>query len=163
MTDSISTALALRERLEDAGVITDTGLRLDHRPLTYDEAEALARMFGRVHRSLAWNIGDLIIYSERAFGELWPQIAEATRLSPQTAQNYASLCRKFPHDRRRPALNPSVHEAVRSLEPAEQDRWLDEAEAEGLSREDVRARVRAARNGTEHEHRWVCADCGEAR
>ncbi len=61
------------------------------------------------------------------------------------------VCREFPNgdlSRRRDNLSFSHHLEVAGLEkPAEQDRWLDLAEGNGWTREELRAALREARRG----------------
>lgn len=130
--------LTLLAELERNGAITETSLRLPP-GLPFDQYEALASMFGQLHRTSQWLIGDLINYGEKAdYGEKYVQAAELTGLAPQTLANYSSVCNLIPRSRRRPGVNFSIHAEVASKEPEEQKKWLRLAEENGWTRAQLR-------------------------
>ena len=93
-----------------------------------------------------WILGDFIVYGERSYGERYPQaIIEMSDRSLQTLMNYASLCRAYPPERRRPGISASLHDAVKALPEPEQDHWLDVVEEQGWVREDLRAALNASK------------------
>jgi hypothetical protein len=143
---ALAPGLRLITQLEQTGVLTDTGLNLDGLDITYDECEALAAMCGRVREVSTWVIGDLIVYSEQAFGDdvTYGQLAHATGLAYQSVVNIASVSRRVPPHRRRRGLSRSHHEAVAKLPPGEQRTLLAKAEREDWSRDILRDEVRAA-------------------
>jgi N6-adenosine-specific RNA methylase IME4 len=51
----------------------------------------------------------------------------------------------IPQARRRPKVEFALHAEVAALEPIEQERWLEKAEAEGYTRAELRSEISAAR------------------
>lgn len=138
--------LQLLAELERTGAITDTSLVLPP-DLTYDQYDALACMFGQIHRQTAFLLGDLLNYGEKVYGHTYAQASASTGLAEQTLMNYASVCSRIPRSRRRKQLAFSVHAEVASLPPREQEVWLTKAVDEGWTRSILReelAPVRAA-------------------
>lgn len=156
-----SHGLQLLAQLEQAGAITSTALVLPP-DTTYDECEALAAMFGQLHRTSSWLIGDLLNHIERVYGETYAQAAEATGLSKGALMNYTSVCAHIPRSRRRPKVPFSTHMEVAYLEPAEQDRWLKEADKQGWTKEQLRAARKAESQELlpPEEHECHCPRCG---
>ena len=138
---SPSTGIQLLAELESNGAITPTALKLPPET-TLDQCVALAGMFGQLHRTSAWLIGDLMLHTEKVHGETYPQVAEATGLSPGTLHNYTSVCSRIPRSRRRAAVPFSTHAEVAYLEPEDQDKWLKEAQDNKWTK----AELRDARN-----------------
>lgn len=132
-----SNGLQLLAALEAAGAIDETSLRLP--PDTpYDQCEALAKMFGELHKRCAWYIGDLLNHMEKVFGETYAQAADATGLNVTTLYNYTSVCAHIPRSRRRSKVRFSTHSEVAYLEPDEQTRWLKEAEKHNYTKQELR-------------------------
>ncbi len=141
-----SDTFALIRTLEESGALTPTNLDLSSVPdLDYETCEALAAFLGHVNHASRWWIASLIIYSEEVHGEAVAQIADATGLAPTTLENISSIGRRVPPSVRRPNLSFSVHAEVASLKPFEQIEWLDVAEAEHLTKSELRSRIRAVR------------------
>lgn len=132
--------------LRESGAVTETELRLPA-DLEYESYEALAIMLGRVKRSTSWLIGDFILFGESVYGEKYAQAADMTGLAPQTLANYASICKHIPPSRRRPGVSFSLHGEVAYLSPKEQTQWLDQAEAEGWTKEVLRSAIREIGSG----------------
>lgn len=133
-----SLGLQLLAELEKAGAITSTALVLPP-DLSYEKCESLAAMFGQLHRTSAWLIGDLLNYIERVHGETYAQAAEVTGLNKQTLINYTSVCSRIPRSRRRASLPFSVHAEVAYEEPEEQEKWLKKSIENRWTREELRA------------------------
>lgn len=106
-----SVGLQLLSELEKAGAITETSLRLPP-DIPWDRYEALVTMFGQLHRTSAWLLGDALNYGEKVYGETYAQAATWTGLAEQTLANYASTCGRVPRSRRRSTLSFSVHSEV---------------------------------------------------
>ena len=96
-----------------------------------------------VQRATPWMIGDCLNVGEAAFGEDYSQALPDDRLAAQTLANYKSVAGKIPASRRREGLPFGHHAELVRLEPVEQDRWLDRAEAENLSRASLRQAMKA--------------------
>lgn len=143
-----SAGLAFLAFLEERGVVTITGIdtqKFAELGVSYAEFEGLLGMFGKLHRTSAWLIGDALNHGERAYPQEYVQAAEATGLAEQTLMNYKSVCKAVPRSRRKPNLPFSVHAEVMKLSPAEQKQWLDRADKEqwprGRLREELRGPV----------------------
>lgn len=137
MEPTPSRGLKLLAELEAVGAVTPTALILP--PDTpYAECEALAAMFGQLHRTSAWLIGDLMNHVERVYGETVGQVAEATGLSPGTIHNYTSVCAHIPRSRRRATVPFSTHAELAYLPPDEQEKWLKEAAAKKWTKAELR-------------------------
>lgn len=158
---TLSTGVQLVAQLERAGVLTETGLRMERFDASYDECEALVALCGRIDDVTRWLIGDLVGYTERKFGEIAPQIMEASRKSEQTLMNLGRISRKVPYERRVVGLTHSHHAEVAALPPQQQTQWLKRAKREGMRRDDLRAHLRAERSTEPCEHEYVCRHCGE--
>ena len=130
--------------MEEAQAFTPVQLRLDG-DVTYDQAEAIAHFLGETKRRSSWYVGDLLIYSENAFGEAYAQIAAATGLAEQTLLNLRYVCAHVPPERRVAGLPFSVHAEVAKLGPKEQKQWLQRALKGGWSRAELRERMKAKR------------------
>ena len=126
--------------------LTRTGLEVTGTP-TFDEWQACGQsLFGLSNASL-WAIGDWIVYGEGRgdWGETYTQAIDATQKSYDTMRHAAWIAEIFQFGRRQPNLSWSHHKEVAGLPEPEQDHWLDVAAREGLSRAELRERVRDAR------------------
>jgi hypothetical protein len=142
-----SQGLQLLSELEKAGAITETSLTLPP-DIPYDRYEALVTMFGQLHRTSAWLLGDALNYGEKVYGETYAQATVWTGLAEQTLTNYASVCGRIPRSRRRRELPFSVHAEIASLEPEQQKEWLKKASEKQWTRSILRdelAPMRAAK------------------
>jgi hypothetical protein len=107
--------------------------------------EAGPKLF-RIIDSSAWYLGDWLVYGQDRYEKRYRRAIEAAGLDYQTLRNYAWVARKFELSRRREPLSFQHHAEVASLAPADQDLWLDRAEALGWSRNQLRKELRASRN-----------------
>lgn len=115
------------------------------RELDYDEWLAHGRAIARVHEASLWWLGDWWRYGER-YGERVETLDDLP-WEHQTARNAAWVAAQFRDvSRRRDTLSWSHHAEVAGLEPAEQDEWLDEAEGNGWSRNELREVLRRRRS-----------------
>lgn len=168
-----NSGLALLAELERSGAVTSTSLNLPP-DLPYDQYEALASMFGQLHRTSQWLIGDLLNFGEKVYGETYAQAEELTGLAPQTLANYSSVCSRIPRSRRRSKVNFSLHAEVASMTPDEQKKWLKLSEENQWTRVQLRDAILpirhqqyqsvAAENGAEvvleETHICKCVVCG---
>jgi hypothetical protein len=96
--------------------------------------------------SISWWIGDWLVFGQHAYVDRYEQAIADTSLDYQTLRNYAWVAKKFPMSRRRDKLSLGHHAEVAALTDEEQDTWLTRAERLGWSRNELRRRLRAARN-----------------
>jgi hypothetical protein len=111
------------------------------------EYQELIWALGEGRKRFSWWLADALAGGEKMFGEDWAGLIEECGLSEGGRDNLASLARNIPPSRRNKNVDISHHKEVQPLPPDEQVRWLREAEVRGLSRDQLRAEIRAAQNG----------------
>lgn len=137
------TPLEVIRSLEESGSLTPTHLDLSSRPdLPLETLISMAAFFGQVNSSSRWWIADLLEYTEMRYGEYVAQVAEATKLAPQTVENIVSIGHRVPPERRIDEVSMSVHAEVASLPPQDQRRWLKIAKDENLTKMELRGRIK---------------------
>jgi hypothetical protein len=133
------------------------------------------RRLGAMGRCGQWGLGDWIRYGNTKFGERYTTASRITGYDAQTLMNMVYVASRYEISRRREGLSWSHHEAAAALDPEEQDRWLDLAEAQKISVSDLRAELRSARRAAEkaasnasqtetpreNPHLEVCPTCGQ--
>jgi hypothetical protein len=122
-------------------VVTSTGLRCPP-GLAYRAWERAGAKLSAISDSSAWCLGDWLIYGQTEFSDRYRIAVERVGLDYQTLRNYAWVARKYPLARRRPELSFQHHAELASVEPDEQDRWLELAAAGGWSRNRLRSELR---------------------
>lgn len=150
--------------LEQAGaIVTQTSLKLSRpRELTWNQYERLGSFLGQLGQAYCWWVGDFLLYGEDIFGEEFAQIEASLPHSHHTMENYRSVAKHIPPERRRPGLSFGVHETVAYLEPAEREAWLNRAEVEGWKRDSLREAIRESKalpSGEDRPKRCSC--CGQ--
>jgi hypothetical protein len=114
------------------------------RALPFDKWVQLGRALAATHSSVAWLLGDWLIYGEQSYTGRYHGIIELVNLDYKTLRNYAWVARRFPLSRRRDSLSFGHHAEVTALPQPEQDFWLRKAEELGWSRNRLRNEVRAS-------------------
>ncbi len=120
------------------------------------------RKLGLLGRNVPWWIGDWLRYGNHAYGERYTRAARITGYDVQTLMNMVYVASHFPPTRRRGNLSWSHHAELAALNPAEQDAWLDRAEAERLSVRCLRQEIRAQARGAHTAEQRALADSREA-
>lgn len=95
-----------------------------------------------------WAKADLCNYGIKTHGKTYEEAMAATGLSYSTLANLRSAAAKVEFSRRRENLSVSHHVEVAALKPAEQTRFLDLAEENGWSVQDLRKAIRDERAPT---------------
>jgi signal transduction histidine kinase len=103
------------------------------------------RWLGSLGRAVGWWIGDWLRYGNARYGERYTAAARITGYDQQTLMNMVYVASRVEVARRREALSFSHHAEVAALPAAEQERWLEFAEREGLSVRSLREMVRRRR------------------
>ena len=135
-------------QVSNVGIVATGNLyRLGYR----DYVDAIHLAIKR-REAATWLLYDLITLASERLGDRFHQLVAETGLSQRTVENAISIVKSFPIERRRSMLTVSHHDAVRSLEAADQDVLLDKAEpildSDGnivrprLNREELRDEVR---------------------
>jgi N6-adenosine-specific RNA methylase IME4 len=145
---SQSADLAVIDKLPLAsGVgLTATSLALpEHLP--FEDWQQTGRTLARAAEGVMWWLGDWWRYGQHAYGDRVRSF-ELTGFAFQTCMNAGRVAGAVETYRRREVLTWSHHAEVAGLEPAYADKLLDAAEAEGWSRSQLRAAVKALKRRT---------------
>jgi hypothetical protein len=118
--------------------LSRTGLIVTDPRLPFEAFEHVGRQLGEVRDMTAWALGDWLLAGEALYGEEAYQAVEATGRSKVTLTEYARVARQVPPSRRRASLSWGHHQAVAARPPDQQTRWLDAAETNRWSREELR-------------------------
>jgi hypothetical protein len=174
------TVVAEKENLVKRGsraTISDVAWRAAE-DMSFTEWLEYGRRLGIMGRSAGWWIGDWLSYGNHVFGERYARASRITGYDAQTLMNMAYVASRFDESRRRGKLSWSHHAEIAAMEPDEQDRWLERAEADRLSvrclRESIRRerlRKKAEEEAAERESSalddavdphadMVCPECG---
>jgi len=106
------------------------------RELSFNEWKQVGeRLLATVDRAL-FTLGDWRLYGERYAKDYHPAIEELDARSRFIAPSLR-VSRAMPLERRRDQLSFDVHEVVAGLDEEAQDRWLDDAERQGWSRQQL--------------------------
>jgi hypothetical protein len=118
--------------------------------LTFDSAysfeswQQLGAHLGGYASSSMWWLGDWLDFGHQMYGSRYKLGVALTGLDDKTLRNYAYVARRVGASRRRDTLSFQHHAEVAALAPDQQDLWLDQAQAEGWTRSELRQRLRAA-------------------
>jgi len=143
----VEPAPLVESQLDVKGLVrlTDAGLEFTRRP-TFEEWVRVGVSLMAIGRKWQWWVGDWLNVGEREFGEMHAQAVDAAALldyDVDTIRRAMWVAGRFPHVRRRTTMSFAHHEAVASLEPADQDVLLDKAEEYGWTSKMLREAVRA--------------------
>jgi len=103
------------------------------------------KRLGAMTRCSQWWLGDWVRYGTGRWGEKYKEAARISGYDIKTLRNIAYVAEQIEVSRRRDDLTWSHHAEVSSLEPDEQDRWLDLVASEKMSVSDLRIELRTAR------------------
>lgn len=110
--------------------------------ISYDEWARLLSHLLHWEQSIQWWLGDLILYGENAYGELYAQAAEISGRSVSTLSNWMWVAGHVAPAQRRNDVRWTMHREIASLTPPEQDEWLDAAEDGGWTVEELKKALR---------------------
>ena len=107
--------------------------------MTYERWTEIGGWLRRMTDSVGWWWGDWVNFGEKApWGEKYSQALNDSEFSIQTLKNMAWVSNEYETSRRRDVLSWAHHAEAAGLEHDEQERVLDKAEAEHLSKAQVR-------------------------
>jgi hypothetical protein len=129
--------------------------------LSANEWAAAGRRIGAVGRCIQWLLGDWIAYGNEKFGERYARASKITGYDTQTLMNMVYVASRFEISRRRENLSWSHHETIAALHAEEQDRWLDQAEADRWSVADLRVMLRVSRREDAEREEGAEEESGE--
>jgi hypothetical protein len=117
-------------------------------PVDIDTALAALRVLGRTSAAVRWLHGDLVLsmidWDLSRMHEAFEKIAALDLDHQPSLMRSISVAYAVPHERRRPGLSWSHHQAVAGFGADEQTAWLDRAEAEGLTVHALEQAIRLA-------------------
>jgi len=143
------------------GAISQTALDLP-KGLSFEEWEETGKTLGKIGRACQWWIGDWLNYGEREYGETYAQAMDETGLEYGTVANYAYVAKAVEPSRRRESLSFSHHSEVASMEPEEQEAWLERARYDEWPVAKLRAKIKKERAGAEGgDEPERCPTCGQ--
>jgi hypothetical protein len=138
--------------------------------LSFEQWVRDGQRLGMIGRGVGWWIGDWLRFGNARYGEKYVRASKITRYDIQTLMNMVYVASNIEPACRRENLSWSHHAELASLSRAEQDSWLDRAEACRLSVRDLRVTLRAERNraddakDVDKERKTkglaVCPECG---
>jgi len=108
---------------------------------TYDQWSEAGKLLSKMDGCLTWWVGDWANYGEKTYENFTQEFGEDL-WEYNTFRKAKWLCERIPNVRRRTNLSPSHHEEVISLDEKKQDYWLEKAEKDNLSREELRIYLR---------------------
>lgn len=117
---------------------TRTGLEIQANT-SYEVWEQIGKKLSLMNGAMQWLIGDWLNFGEAKYGEKYAQAINDLGLEYGTLRNIAWVAKTIEMSRRRDNVSWSIHQSVSGLKPKEQDRILQQAEEENLTRQDVRA------------------------
>jgi hypothetical protein len=121
--------------------IDELGLTANASQLDPQDLAELIAAGDNLKSSGSWLIGDVSLMAKEMFGDEWYSHIPFT-VSIRTCNNYSSIAKKFPRERRRKSLPFRYFDAVKALDPAEADEWLDKAERQEMSSDELRDALR---------------------
>jgi hypothetical protein len=113
--------------------------------IAVDDWIRAGQRLGAMTRCSQWWLGDWVRYGTGRWGEKYKEAARITGYDVHSLRNIAYVAGRVEASRRRDNLTWSHHAEVCSLDPIEQDRWLDLASTEKMSVSDLRIELRSAR------------------
>lgn len=152
---------------ESPSLLTPSGLAPLPDSLPYDEWYEIGRTLAGIRQAVQWAIGDWIRFGEAHYGEKYSQGIDLFDLSYERLRNITGTVDAFDNVPRAVHLRERVPFAVfeelapiaRSA-PEEAEKWLLRAEAESLTRDDIRAALRPSETVKKLERMVQCPHCG---
>jgi len=115
--------------------------------LSEEEWLATGRRLGSIGRGSKWWLGDWLRHGSSRFGDRFSEAARVTGYDRATLRSIAWIAARVDASVRRDRLTWDHHVAVASLEPAEQEHWLERAESEELEPDELRQQLRTRGEG----------------
>lgn len=109
---------------------------------TFDEWLSLGHSLQAVAKGWQWWVGDWLYYGEHRWGEKYTQAIEVTGQEYQALADAAWVAGAVESSLRNETLTWNHHRAVAPLDPADQVRFLGESEADDLTVQELRQRIR---------------------
>jgi len=101
--------------------------------VTMDVVGKMLKGFKTVGDSIRFWLGDLLVYAERNFGEMYAQLVDESDFAFKSLQDMMWVSRQVAPHVRSNTLSWSHHREVAKLEMAKQEEWLTRAATENMS------------------------------
>lgn len=111
-----------------------------------DEYQTVGEILANLQGSIAWMIGDFILYGETEYGKTTAELAEIFGLEVSTVHTYTWLCRHVNFSTRIENLSPKVHRIVAPMPEEKQRYWLGLADENSWSAAELSKQIRQAIN-----------------
>ncbi len=106
--------------------LSEVGVEIKGKPTLEEWREAML-IVNRCNASAMWWLGDMLNFGEASYGELSSQEDGDGKYDYKTLRQARWVCNQIELSRRLDILSFGHHDAVASLPPAEQSKWLREA------------------------------------
>jgi len=116
--------------------------------LEYGEWQNIGTFLKTANQAVQWWIGDWLNYGEAKYGEKYTQALEQTDYQYSSLAQYKWVSGVFEFSSRLENLSWSHHQEVASLNKPLRDYWLDRAERDELSKNDLRRLVSSNKGKT---------------
>lgn len=144
--------LTLLQSWEEARYVTETDTGLVFAEDTPIEVWGpLTERLIRQHKRIEWAIGDALQFGERRYGDTYAAWVHETGLSENTLATIKWVAGKIESSRRREDVGWSHHREVAALEPPDQEALLDLAADKGMTRLDLREKVKEVKQERKRE------------
>jgi hypothetical protein len=150
-----------KAHFEENGLVIDEGT-------SFEEWENIGRSLQVVYGAIQWWVGDWILFGLEHYGEMYSQALSETNYAYKSLTTMKSVSDIFRFPLRRKNLSWSHHKAVMYENPEKRDYWLDYAEKNKISCENIVKEINAAKlkeDGSNYDnlidfidHMRVCAN-----
>jgi hypothetical protein len=136
-------------------VKTSVGLQVEGGLVPWDVWMEMGDQLRVIEGAVQFWIGDWLNYGESAYGEKYAQAIDPAQA--KTWANYAYVSKSIQPSLRREAVSYSKHAMLASLSPSDQEKFLNECEANGYTAKELRSAIKGETPvHTQHE----CPKCG---
>jgi hypothetical protein len=113
--------------------------------MTFEQWKNVGKFWNEVREAKQFWVGDWVNAGEAKYGEKYAQAIDETGYDYAVVRNISYVCGRIEMSRRRDKLSFEHHKEVAPLEPDQQVKWLDLSEKESLTRNELRASIKANR------------------
>jgi len=129
----------------DGKIFKPSGLCLSEET-TFEQWEKIGQGLQAIDLRVKWWLGDWLAFGEVTYGEMYAQALAGSHYDYKTLCNVKWVSQKVEFSRRRENLSWSHHHEVAKLEPEKQVEFLEKAEKENLTRQQLREAINQADN-----------------
>ena len=118
-----------------------TGLTINE-DMNFEKWEALGKRLKDIAKSIHFWLGDWLLEGDRKFGEISSQAIDENGFDQKILRNDLSICSRIEKRTRKDSLTWSHHKQVAYFELKLQEFFLDKAEREILSNDELRGVIK---------------------